>query len=253
MASAFMNRTGINRGQFFFGRNVYPKGIPWAQMIQPFVSYETVHDLSSGMNDHIAQVGAVLFTSRSGIFQALFIDQQEMWAGQRFKPASFFLVGRIQVTNWLFTYGSFRYGEKIYYHAVEPFLGWGHKLRTAASFQPHIKMNFDLEYIQDTLFRKSTEVKDKIYAVDIVNASTTYQFNKYFFIRGALRYNNYDDKLLSDFLASFTLIPGTVLHLGYGSLYEETQRQDEHRTSNPRLLEMKNTLFFKVSYLLRIE
>jgi len=253
MASAFMNRTGINRGQFFFGRNFYPRGLSWAQRIQPSVSCEAVHDLATGMNDYSAQIGAVLFTSRSGIFQALFIDQQEAWAGRSFRPASLYLSGRIQLTNWLFAYGSFRTGDKIYYHPDEPFLGSGHRLRTAASVQPHMKLNFDLEYIRDILSRTSGGVKEKIYAVDIVNVSTTYQFNKYFFIRGAIRTNDYDDKLLSDFLASFTLIPGTVMHLGYGSLFEEMARGNGDQAPNQRLLEMKNTLFFKFSYLFRIQ
>lgn len=28
-------------------------------------------------------------------------------------------------------------------------------------------------------------------------------------------------RLMTDFLASFTYIPGTVIHIGYGSLYEK--------------------------------
>ncbi|MBN2354829.1 carbohydrate binding family 9 domain-containing protein [candidate division KSB1 bacterium] len=253
MASAFMNRTGIDRGQFFFGYNLYPGKIRWAQRIQPRISYETVHDLVSGMNDYTAKIGATLYTVRSGIFQALFYNEQEAWAGTRFKSSSANLVGLMQLTNYLYTYASFKYGDKIYYDPEEPFLGMGHRLRTAAIVQPHVKLNVDLEWIQDVLSRRLENKKHKIYTVNIFNVSTTYQFNKYFFIRTSLRYNDYEEKLLSDFLASFTLIPGTVLHMGYGALFEETENHDGQKVYHQKWREIRNSLFFKCSYLLRIQ
>ena len=68
-----------------------------------------------------------------------------------------------------------------------------------------------------------------------------------------MRYNSYQHKLLTDFLASFTLIPGTVVHLGYGSLYLKNQYQDNQWfPGQGDLLKMKEGLFFKASYLLRL-
>jgi len=44
---------------------------------------------------------------------------------------------------------------------------------------------------------------------------------------------------MTDFLASFTYIPGTVIHIGYGSLYERIKWEDgEYRSAN-RFLEDK--------------
>jgi len=58
----------------------------------------------------------------------------------------------------------------------------------------------------------------------------------------------------TDFLASFTFIPGTVVHLGYGSLYENYKWLDgQWFSGNGSLLNMKNSLFFKVNYLWRIK
>ena len=63
-----------------------------------------------------------------------------------------------------------------------------------------------------------------------------------------------EKKLLTDFLASFTLIPGTVMHLGYGSLYEDKEWQNNRWVPGQgSLLDMKNGLFFKVSDLWRIK
>ncbi|MCP5103371.1 MAG: hypothetical protein GY950_08330, partial [bacterium] len=79
-------------------------------------------------------------------------------------------------------------------------------------------------------------------------------FNKYFFIRGILRYDSYQEKILTDLLASFTLIPGTVVHLGYGSLYLKNQWLPNQKRWVPGaedFLQVKRGLFFKASYLWR--
>jgi multidrug efflux pump subunit AcrA (membrane-fusion protein) len=67
-------------------------------------------------------------------------------------------------------------------------------------------------------------------------------------------YDNLEDKLLTDFLASFTLIPGTVVHLGYGSLYLGNRWQDGAWVPGAGdLMKMREGLFFKASYLWRIK
>jgi hypothetical protein len=38
--------------------------------------------------------------------------------------------------------------------------------------------------------------------VDILYSKTTYQFNKYFFLRAVVQYDSYLKRLLTDFLAS---------------------------------------------------
>ena len=76
--------------------------------------------------------------------------------------------------------------------------------------------------------------------------------NKYLFFRGVVEYNSFRRELLTDLLASFTYIPGTVIQLGYGSIYDKVDWVDgEYRESN-RFLEMKRGLFFKASYLWRL-
>jgi hypothetical protein len=57
---------------------------------------------------------------------------------------------------------------------------------------------------------------------------------------------------MTDFLASFTYIPGTVIHVGYGSLYSKTQWVDDHYEDASDFLETKRGFFFKTSYLWRL-
>ena len=56
---------------------------------------------------------------------------------------------------------------------------------------------------------------------------------------------------MTDLLASFTYIPGTVIHLGYGSLYEKIRWEEGRYDPSDRFLETQRGLFFKASYLWR--
>ena len=92
-----------------------------------------------------------------------------------------------------------------------------------------------------------------VYDVDILNSRTTYQFNKYFFVRAIFRCQDYDKRLLTDFPASFTFIPGTVLHVGYGSLYERKDFLENEWIDNRRIYhEFNRSFFVKASYLWRV-
>ncbi len=60
----------------------------------------------------------------------------------------------------------------------------------------------------------------RVYRVDLLNLKTTYQFDRRFGLRGILRYDSSRRRVLTDFLASFEPVPGTVAYVGYGSLLE---------------------------------
>jgi hypothetical protein len=67
-----------------------------------------------------------------------------------------------------------------------------------------------------------------------------------------LEYNSFYESLMTDLLASFTYIPGTVVHIGYGSLYERIAWREDRYEPSDRFLETKRGFFFKVSYLWRL-
>jgi hypothetical protein len=254
MASAFLYRSAISRGQLFLGRNLYPRrGGSWWERAQGSFRLEAIHDMVTGLNDRSANLSVSIYTRRSGFFAATFSAIDEAWAGRLFSRQVWAGNGRMQVWKWLFAYASLQLGEKIYYAAQDPFLGSGSRFQLVATIQPSIRLNLDLEYVRDALSRRVTGRTEPVYTVQIVNLLASYQFNRFFFVRGALRYDDYQKQLLTDFLASFTLIPGTVIHLGYGSLFESRQWSDDRWVPGQgRLGVVKNSLFFKVSYLWRI-
>ncbi len=80
----------------------------------------------------------------------------------------------------------------------------------------------------------------------------TYQLNRFILFRGIVEHNTFRKRLLTDFLASFTYIPGTVMHFGYGSLYEKDRFEGDVLVSGNRFVETQRGIFAKASYLWRL-
>jgi hypothetical protein len=81
---------------------------------------------------------------------------------------------------------------------------------------------------------------------------TTYQFDKHFLVRAIQQFDSSKHRLLTDLLASYELVPGTVFHAGYGSLFEKRGFEDGALIPNVgNYLTVRWGLFFKVSYLHR--
>ena len=76
--------------------------------------------------------------------------------------------------------------------------------------------------------------------------------NKYIFFRAIAQYNSYTHNISPNFLASFTYIPGTVVHIGFGSLYQKVEWNGMEYEKANRYLQTNNGLFFKASYLWRL-
>jgi len=91
-----------------------------------------------------------------------------------------------------------------------------------------------------------------VFTVHIVNLKSTYQFDKHFLVRLLEQFDNSSHRLLTDLLASYEFVPGTVFHAGYGSVYEKREFQDGTLVPNAgNYLTVRRGLFFKASYLHR--
>ena len=105
---------------------------------------------------------------------------------------------------------------------------------------------------RDLLGLLAGERRRRLYDYAIYRAKTTYQWNRYLFFRGIAEYNSYRRQLVTDVLASFTYVPGTVFHVGYGSLFEKVRWQEDRFVPQRDLLETRRGFFLKVSYLWRL-
>jgi hypothetical protein len=173
----------------------------------------------------------------------------EIFLGRRFDTSGLSIQSSSQVSKKLYLLGQYRRGNAIRY-TDEPFQGYGNRAVGNVIYQPseQFKLNFSLTYAD--LFRRET--KDKVFDYAIGRGVLTYQMNKYLFFRGIVEYNTYREELLTDLLASFTYIPGTVVQFGYGSLYDKPEGVEAEPRGADRFLEMKRGLFFKASFLWRL-
>jgi len=135
------------------------------------------------------------------------------------------------------------------YYSENPTSGKYNKITSSFNFQPWAKMNAEFNfYWYDFVKDRETE---KAYSYPIERLKLSYQFNKYLFLRGIGEYNGYSKTLLADLLLSFTYIPGTVGHIGYGSLYQQTNSELNFFDDEVNPVQQQRGIFIKLSYLIR--
>ena len=173
----------------------------------------------------------------------------EIFLGEKFSTSGLNIHGGSQFTKQLYFMFYYNYGNKIRY-VFNPYQGRGHDATVSIAYQPSDKFHSSLSYTYSDFYRDSDDIKKFDYG--IVRFRNTYQVNRYLFFRAIVEYNSFYEELMTDFLASFTYIPGTVVHIGYGSLYNTTKWEDDHYVDSDRFLEIKRGLFFKASYLWRL-
>jgi hypothetical protein len=253
MDSAFYNRIGIRNGWVWMAHSFYPDAekVSWFKKFQPQFIAAYLHDLVTDMDDKYYHFGFQFNFTKQGWIYSAYEVQNEYWVNQFFKQPAFLLNGGVQITKWLRIEGEFNRGSKVYYDKINPYLGQGTSLGMFLTLQPNEKFNQYIKLYKTDFYRSFDN--QKIYEVNIINSRTTYQFNKYFFVRAILQYDSYQHKLLTDLLASCTIIPGTVLHIGYGALFEKRDWQNNKWINNGLgdMFNMKRSFFFKGSYLWR--
>jgi hypothetical protein len=172
----------------------------------------------------------------------------EIYKNERFstKGLQFTLTGRVgNKINGTIVY---RRGDAVFYS--EPCQGFGNLYLAELRYLPFEKLHIQANLTYQDLYRKTDD--SKIFDYLLIRGKITYQINKYLFIRAITEYNDFRKSLNTDFLASFTYIPGTVCHIGYGSISEYKFWDGNNYRENDRMMEMKKAFFVKISYLFRL-
>ena len=154
-------------------------------------------------------------------------------------------------------------GSPYYDEEENPFQGDVSNQVGFFNFQP--TENFSSEFLMVREAFTSRGHGYMMYDYRIYRNKTTYQVNKYLFLRGILDYSHvqYPDYhlhypedgeiedeqgLTGELLLGFTYFPGTVLYLGYGTRRENLEYDGEEYVPVAAFHEMKRGLFFKASY-----
>jgi hypothetical protein len=252
MDTAFLNQTGVTTDWSYGAVSFYPdaKKHPWLKRVSPFVFSRFGRDRVQKGDDRFVLPGLQLRFTRQGFFRVDSGWGREPWAGRRFATRLLRVMGGAQFTKWLnvFTYAST--GRSIFYDPVDPYVGRAHNLSVDVTFQPSQSFSQSVSYSRAEFDR--LEGGGRVYGIDILNTRTTYQFDKHFFLRAIVQYDSSRHRVLTDFLGSFELLPGTVAYAGYGSLLERQEWDGSvFRAGAGDYLTTRRGFFFKASYIHR--
>ena len=251
MDTAFINRVGLTSGWAFAEYSFYPpKTKSWLLRLSPFSFTQGGRDRFAGGNEFLQVTGIRGRFARNGNIRFDRFDGFETWAGQRFDRGRYRVFGGVQLYRWLNVDGQSSFGDAVFYDEVDPFQGQSTDNRLGVTLQPSGRLSQALSYRRVVFDRKSTG--ERVYDLDLVYSRTTYQFSRQFFMRAILQYDSSRSRVLTDFLSSYELRPGTVVFAGYGSLIERREFEDGEWIPNTGIYETSQRgLFFKASYLHR--
>jgi hypothetical protein len=246
--TGYVTRTGIFRGELVVKPKFYPKSKFLRRLDAEFHTRQTRDKPSSRWEtyNHLSFIHHLMGTS---VLLMRYAQSTEIFLGERFDISGWTFLFNSQITKQLFASCLYRNRQAIYF-SEEPFQGRETILTAGLSYLPSERLSTELDFTYYDFFRKSDS--QKIYDYPITRLKLTYQLNKYLFFRGILEYNEYRKELFTDFLASFTYIPGTVIHFGYGSLYNKSRYHNGQYLDSHRFMEIKRGFFFKASYLWRL-
>ena len=242
MDTAFVNRVGVTRAWQYQGLSFYPeKRYGWIKRVNPFLWVMAADDQVQGGSE-LWVIPALRFNfTRQGYLRVDMMRGHETFAQRRFEVGRVFADGGAQITRWLSLGGNVNNGPAVFYDPVDPFQGTRRSISARVGFQPNPNLNNNVSYTFVHFERRET--KEKVFDVHVVNLRNTYQFTRQFLIRAITQYDSSRRRVLGDLLASYELVPGTVVHAGYGSLWERTDVDPYRPTAR--------AFFFKASYLAR--
>jgi hypothetical protein len=244
--TGFVERTGVT----LFTGSVTPKLYPGSELFKRLDFNIFSGQLRDNIYDKWETYNSLSFTSwlggsiRAGL---KYNYSTEIFTDLKFNTSGiqFLITGTIGTK----INGSFVYSRRnaIFYSGL--LQGSGNVLSGELRYLPFEKLHTQLNLTYQDLYNESDE---KLFDYLIARGRVTFQLNKFLFFRGILEYDNFRNSLKSEFLASFTYIPGTVFHIGYGNLYESKKWNGTEYYVSDRLREMQRGFFVKLSYLFRL-
>ncbi|HEY9116407.1 MAG TPA: DUF5916 domain-containing protein, partial [Roseivirga sp.] len=243
----YITRTGISRATLSLNPKIFPKGDGVVKRIDPVLYTSLTKDKPSGLNEHVLYVSLAATLPRNTRLSVSADRSSEIYLGEEFNDGSISLSASSQITKRIFFRTNYDWDNGTYYPTAEQ--GYGKRIGGTLTLQVSDKFNADFTHRFVSLY--STETEAKYYDIHISRARIVYQANKYLFFRVIGQYNSLSEVFSPNFLVSFTYIPGTVVHLGWGSVYEKTRWDGNQYVNDDSYLATAQGFFFKASYLWR--
>ncbi len=252
MDSSYLLRNGMRRVMGYVAPSFYPKRTTWLKRLNFMLWGYQVHDYRTLADDYLYFIAMRAYFPKQANLRMDWRRFSEQWAGRQLKGDYFYLGGQVQLTNSLFFYLSFDAGDRILYDSESPLVGKGFSGQGMVMIQPSGRLALELSVLYEKMDHPIS--RERLYDVNILRFKSTYQLNRYLFFRGIVQYDSSQKKVISDLLASFTLIPETVLHIGYGSVHEKVDWNEASGVGTGGMgtwYNTKQSFFFKAGYRFR--
>jgi hypothetical protein len=244
----YLTRAGVSSIRAVFGPKFYPKrGL--VRRIETSLNTEQTRDAYSGLWESYSEASAILRFRGAYSWRFGYHLSSEVFEAEEFPTSGYSTVVSAQIQKQLRLSGSLAGRDGIYYSA-DPFGGRTLQAVAAVVYQPSEQWYQQVTLTYQNFDRASTG--QRVYDYTIARSKTSFQVNRYLFFRAIFEYNWFRRQLVTDFLASFTYIPGTVIHAGYGSLYQQARWDGLDYVRDQSYIELRRGLFFKASYLWRL-
>ena len=246
--SGYLTRTGVTAFSGHVTPIFYPEST-WLRKISPQFIAALTRDHESGMMEVSGGVNMAFLLKGNTVLRLDLLYGTEIFMGRRFDVSTYRLVFQSWLNKKFFLYIGARRGNQIRY-VLNPFQGYGNSLAVQLRYLPSEKIEWESRLSYADMF--ASDDRAKVYDYMILRNKLTFQLNRYLFLRAVVEYNSFRKEMVTDFLASFTYIPGTVMQLGIGSLYDKVYWDEGVYRPDDHFLEMRRGLFFKASYLWRL-
>ena len=250
LETGYLTRTGVT----IIGASVKPRLYPSSSFISRIdlaITTLQTYDIPGNLweTNNVANIQALIFGSLNARFKMIY--STEIFEGQKFNTGGYSLLFGGWISNRLNIGLNFSSQQAIYYSS-SPYQGKSNRLTASLTLRPTENIESVTSFVFANFFHSADD--NLIYDYSIAREKLTYQLNKYLFLRGIVEYNKFKKQLLTDVLASFTYVPGTVMHVGYGSLFQMSEWDEiqNRYTEINNFREAKRGFYFKMSYLMRL-
>ncbi len=244
----YVARTGITTAAALVRPKIYPNSTFFRRIDLEAFSAQT-KDQFFNMWETFNHLSANFVLEGNLTFKVKYSYSTEIFLGERFLTGGFHVTGGGWLDRKFYFSVLYRRVNAIYY-TNNPYQGLSNRVTASMIYLPSDKLQADVSLTYSDFTR--TDNDQSIYSYPIVRSKLTYQLNQYLFFRGIFEYNNYRKQMMTDLLASFTYIPGTVMHIGYGSMFEKLEYDGTLYRPGNNYIETRRGFFFKASYLWRI-
>lgn len=252
MDTAFVNQVGVTMQQAYAAYRLYPdpEKNTWLRRVESFLYFRGGKDRIQGGDPWFVLPGIRFNLTRQGFFRVDSLFGEEPWMGQTFRISNTRVFAEAQITKWLYFNTRVGRGKAIFYDEKAPFGGKQRTYFAEVQLQPSARLNQTVSYDRVEFDRGSTG--ERVFTVNVLNTKTTFQLDRRFSVRAIVNYNSSASRVLTDLLASWELLPGTVVFVGYGSLIERQEWEgDVRRVGVGPYQTSQRGLFFKASYIHR--